>query len=133
MQPQMGSPPSASMLGAVGQSGAAQQVAKQVADRRAALLKAEQEQAMAAAAERQRVRELSEREMGLMEIMEQMAVSSNLLFMPNSKRPMQDGKPLYTFGSVTCMLDVPRKLVYVMREGQWMPISLRELLDRAAS
>ena len=113
-------------------AGAAQQVATQVAARRLALLKAEQDAAVAAAAEKQRARDLAEREMGLMEILEQMAASANLLFMPNSKRPMQDGKPLYTFGSVTCMLDAPRKLVYAMRDGQWMPLSLRELLDRAS-
>ena len=42
-----------------------------------------------------------------------------------------DGKPLFSFGAVTCYLD--KNVIYTQYEERWKPCSLDQLLKKAES
>lgn len=72
--------------------------------------------------------------MSFKEIMTQFAAMNGLLFMPNAKRGTVDGKQVYTFGKASIYMT--KDCVYVYEQlaagnGNWRPIALQDLLERA--
>eukprot|EP00667_Euglena_gracilis_P003182 EG_transcript_3189 len=69
-----------------------------------------------------------ETERSFREEVEEFAMAHDFVFAPK-KGMSHDGKPLYSFGSVTCYLD--NKLLYTQQDDRWRPCSLEQLLKRA--
>ena len=57
------------------------------------------------------------------------AEDNGILFMPVPGQKRYEGKALYNFGSATMYID--RGVAFVMKGGQWTPVSLDELLRLA--
>lgn len=57
------------------------------------------------------------------------AEENGILFMPVHGQRRHEGKLLYNFGRATLYID--RGVTFVMRAGQWVPVSLDELLRLA--
>lgn len=53
------------------------------------------------------------------------AEENGILFMPVPGQRRYEGKALYNFGAATIYLD--RGVVFVVKHGQWTPVSLDEL------
>ena len=64
----------------------------------------------------------------LKEEIEEFAGHHDFLFAPK-KGLAHDGKPLYSFGQVTCYMD--NKVIYTQHESEWKPCSLDQLLRKA--
>ena len=57
------------------------------------------------------------------------AEDNGILFMPVPGQKRYEGKLLYNFGQA--MLFIDRGVVFVMKGGQWTPVSLNDLLRLA--
>ena len=70
--------------------------------------------------------------MSLRESLERLASSHDLVFMPTSSR--QEGKLVFSFGSVPVFIDPDKKIVYARRQGRRVPArEPRELVAAAAA
>lgn len=68
-------------------------------------------------------------DISLREVVEKIAEEHGLLFMPNPRRHHPGGKQVHSFGKVDVVLD--RDVLYALKAGQWVPVSVEELLDMA--
>lgn len=67
------------------------------------------------------------RHMSLKELVQYFAEEHGLSFMPKHGR-VHEGLPMYSFGSVTCVLDLNQGILRAFLHGSWTPVSLEQLL-----
>ena len=74
---------------------------------------------------------MDEPQFTLKEMIEQFANSHDMEFVPNPSGRRHDGLAVYTFGGVNVVVDAAREAIRAYVDGEWIPISLDQLLERA--
>ena len=74
---------------------------------------------------------IDEPQFTLKEMIEQFANSHDMEFVPNPSGRRHDGLSVYTFGGVNVVVDAAREAIRAYIDGEWIPISLDQLLERA--
>jgi len=74
---------------------------------------------------------MDEPQFTLKEMIEQFANSHDVEFVPNPSGRRHDGLAVYTFGGVNVIVDAAREAIRAYIDGEWIPISLDQLVQRA--
>jgi hypothetical protein len=74
---------------------------------------------------------MDESTMSLKEMIEEFANAHELEFIPSASGRRHDGLAVYVFGGVSVVVDTARESIRALIDGDWTPISLDQLLDRA--
>ena len=83
------------------------------------------------AKERQPAHPTDESTMTLKEAIEEFANAHEIDFIPNASGRRHDGLAVYSFGGVNVVVDAARESIRASIGGDWIPVSLDQLLERA--
>lgn len=80
--------------------------------------------------ERAPTRPVEEYTATLKEMIEEFANAHGLEFMPSASGRRHEGLAVYSFGGVSVVVDAARESIRAYIEGEWIPVSLDQLLER---
>ena len=83
------------------------------------------------AEERAPTRSAEEDTATLKEMIEEFANAHELEFVPSASGRRHEGLAVYSFGGVSVVVDAARESIRASVDGEWIPVSLEQLLERA--